>query len=84
MLYSTLEFQLLTPGDWRLFREARLEALRESPHAFMSTYAHESKWGEARWRQAFERAIWIVAHDAESVIGLAASVRDQRGLPRDT
>jgi GNAT superfamily N-acetyltransferase len=78
VLQSTLEFQLLTPGDWRLLREARLEALRESPHAFMSTYAHESTWGEAQWRRAFEGAIWIVAHDAESVIGLAASVREPK------
>lgn len=76
MLQSTLELQSLTPGDWRLLRETRLQALHESPHAFMSTYAHESEWGEAQWRRAFERATWIVAHDAVNVIGLAASVRE--------
>jgi hypothetical protein len=76
VLQSTLEFQLLTPGDRRLLQEARLEALRESPHAFMSTYAQESEWVEAQWRQALEGATWIVARDAENVIGLAASVRE--------
>lgn len=74
MLQSTLELQLLTPDDWQLLRKVRLEALRESPHAFMSTYAHESEWAEAQWRGVFDDATWIVAHEAMSLIGLARSV----------
>ena len=73
---STLDLQLLAPLDWRVLRAARLQALLDSPHAFMSSYAHESGWGEAQWRRAFDTATWIVAHDGENLIGLAASVRE--------
>jgi RimJ/RimL family protein N-acetyltransferase len=45
--------RVLTPGDWRLFREVRLESLREAAYAFGSTLddwqgANDT---EARWRQ---------------------------------
>ena len=73
---STLDLQLLAPPDWRVLRAARLQALLDSPHAFMSSYAHESGWGPARWLRAFDTATWIVAHDGENLIGLASSVRE--------
>jgi GNAT superfamily N-acetyltransferase len=73
---SVLDLQLLTPVDWRVLRAARLQALLDSPHAFTSTYAHESRWGESEWRRVFDAATWVVAHEAERVIGLARSVRE--------
>ena len=73
---STLDLQLLAPLDWRVLRAARLQALLDSPHAFMSSYAHESGWGEAQWWRVFDTATWIVAHDGKNLIGLAASVRE--------
>jgi hypothetical protein len=41
---STLELQLLGPADWWILREARLEALLESPDEFTSSYDEESEW----------------------------------------
>jgi ribosomal protein S18 acetylase RimI-like enzyme len=70
---STLDLDLLTPLDWRVLRAARLGALRESPSAFTSSYARESRWAETEWRRVFDAAIWIVAREAEVVIGLASS-----------
>jgi len=79
---STLELQLqhLAPADWRVLRAARLEALRDSPRAFTSSYARESKWGESEWQHLFDAATWVVACDAEEVIGLACAISDP-GLP---
>src|SRR5262245_46446708 len=75
-MQSTLNLQLLTPGDWPLLRDARLEALRESPHAFLSSHTREAGWTEAQWRRAFDTTTWILAHSAGTVIGLAGSVRE--------
>jgi ribosomal protein S18 acetylase RimI-like enzyme len=73
---STLEFDLLTPLDWRVLRSARLYALLDSPDAFTSSYAHESAWGELEWQRVLDAATWIVARDARNVIGLAKSASE--------
>jgi ribosomal protein S18 acetylase RimI-like enzyme len=76
---ATLELQLLTSADWRMLRVARLEALLDSPQAFTSNYAHESAWSEPDWRRAFDGSTWIIAREAENVIGLARSVGEGGG-----
>ena len=48
---SRVRLQILTVDEWRLFREMRLEALRDAPGAFSSTLADWQDAGEARWRQ---------------------------------
>jgi ribosomal protein S18 acetylase RimI-like enzyme len=73
---ATLELQLLAPDNWQVLRDTRLAALRDSPHAFMSTHAEESAWQEAQWRQAFDASTWIVAREDDQVIGLARSVSE--------
>jgi GNAT superfamily N-acetyltransferase len=73
---STLELDLLTPLDWRVLRAARLYALLDSPCAFTSSYAQELAWGELEWQRALDAATWIVAREAERVIGLAKSVSE--------
>jgi L-amino acid N-acyltransferase YncA len=50
--------------------------MRDSPHAFTSSYATESGWGELEWRRLFEAAKWIAACEAGKVIGLARSVSE--------
>jgi ribosomal protein S18 acetylase RimI-like enzyme len=71
---KSLHLELLVPVDWQMLRAARLEALRDSPYAFTSTYALESEWGEREWRRMFNAGNWIVARDTEKVIGLARSI----------
>ena len=37
-------------GDWHALRDIRLEALRDAPSAFASSYAHEAARDEEHWR----------------------------------
>jgi ribosomal protein S18 acetylase RimI-like enzyme len=76
VMESTLNLDLLTPADWRVLKAARLQALRESPHAFMSSYDRETRLSELEWRRMFHGATWIVAREADQVIGLARSVAE--------
>jgi len=41
--------------DWQALRGIRLEALRDAPAAFGSTYAREALRGEAHWRDRIAR-----------------------------
>jgi ribosomal protein S18 acetylase RimI-like enzyme len=73
---STLELDLLTPLDWRMLRAARLYALLDSPDAFTSSYADESAWDPLDWQRSLKVATWIVAREAQNVIGLAKVVSE--------
>jgi L-amino acid N-acyltransferase YncA len=73
---STLELDLLTPLDWRMLRAVRLYALLDSPDAFTSSYADESAWSQLDWQRSLHAAIWIVAREAQDVIGLAKFVSE--------
>jgi GNAT superfamily N-acetyltransferase len=42
--------RLLTPEDWRTYREIRLAMLQESPGAFGSRYADAVRFEEDTWR----------------------------------
>jgi len=46
-----VEVREVTAGDWQLMRDIRLDALREAPDAFESTYAREAAFTEADWRR---------------------------------
>lgn len=47
-----IELKMVSPEDWLLWRQLRLEALREAPHAYGSTLADWQGEGdtEQRWR----------------------------------
>ena len=38
-------------ADWQAWRDIRLQALRDAPDAFSSTYAEQNKLGEDHWRR---------------------------------
>ena len=49
-------------GDWQALRDIRLEALRDAPAAFGSTYEREVLRGEAHWRDRIARGGTFLAH----------------------
>lgn len=71
----------LNPGESELYRALRLEALKESPEAFATTYAAALERNEDSWIQQADgsaigpdRATFVVI--AERPVGLAAIYRD--------
>jgi len=51
--------------NWQALRDIRLEALRDAPTAFGSTYEREVLRGEAHWRDRIARGGTFLAFVAE-------------------
>jgi ribosomal protein S18 acetylase RimI-like enzyme len=76
MTNAVLETRLLKPSDWRLLRDTRLRALRDSPEVFISRYSRESRLSDDYWRQRLHAAAWVVARERGDVIGIAGLTDD--------
>jgi ribosomal protein S18 acetylase RimI-like enzyme len=78
------DINLLTSDEWRTLCEVRLSALSDSPHAFLSTYATESKYSESKWRTEFARGDWYVGMvrvgSADKPVSIAGITRES-GTP---
>jgi ribosomal protein S18 acetylase RimI-like enzyme len=79
-LVAMVHLRVLTTNDWPLWREVRLAALGEAPHAFKSRLADWHSGGEERWRArlAMPATYNIVALLDGRPVGMAA------GLPVDS
>jgi ribosomal protein S18 acetylase RimI-like enzyme len=72
----------VTPQNALIFKEVRLRALRDSPHAFGSTYAKESQLVDAEWveratRWNGERSILYLAMAASAACGIVGASLDE-------
>jgi ribosomal protein S18 acetylase RimI-like enzyme len=76
------DIKQLSPDEWGVLRDIRLSALRESPHAFLSTYELEKRFDEYRWRAEFTRGNWHVGIVGGSRAGLVGATREP-GAPVD-
>ncbi|WP_433199228.1 GNAT family N-acetyltransferase [Dactylosporangium sp. CS-047395] len=68
-----MEVRPLTGDEWSLKRDLRLAALRDSPHAFASTYAREVKRSEADWRTWPAGGAFFAAFRDAVPLGIAGS-----------
>ena len=59
----------LGPEDWQLYRRVRLDALKEAPYAFGSTYDRELQLDEAAWRRRASDRVRFVADVDGAVAG---------------
>jgi GNAT superfamily N-acetyltransferase len=73
-----------TMADWPVLRDIRLQALRDAPHAFSSTYAGESAFDESVWHQRATRDGSFIAFipevSASGAAGLAGGLQEAPGV----
>jgi GNAT superfamily N-acetyltransferase len=55
-----------TMEEWQVLRDIRLDALRDAPNAFGSTYAEQAASAEADWRRRISRGGTFFAYAAEA------------------
>jgi ribosomal protein S18 acetylase RimI-like enzyme len=68
--------RIVTPDDWREWRDLRLEALREAPQAFSATLADWENAPEERWRQRLRGTHDLIADLDDRPAGMVT------GFPR--
>ncbi len=71
-----MDVEALAADDWEILRDVRLRALKDSPAAYISTYEEVAGWTEAKWRDRFATAVWVVLRSEQRIIGVASSLRD--------
>ncbi|MEV6241324.1 GNAT family N-acetyltransferase [Lentzea sp. NPDC051838] len=74
-----MQIHQVTPDDWELWRDVRLEALASDPDGFGSTLAREQAYTEDDWRDSVERGLKLVALTPEPV-GLVGAASQPTGL----
>lgn len=75
----------ITPALTETFRQVRLSALQESPAAFGSTYAEESKLSNGEWQRRAEqcsgdKSVGYIAADGAQPCGIVACFIDSDAL----
>lgn len=70
--------RVLSEADWQVYRDLRLEALRESPDSFVASYDEESQYDEQLWREQLRRARRLLAERNGEAVGMVGlGIRDQ-------
>ena len=71
-------------ADWQAWRGIRLQALRDAPDAFGSTYADQVLLGEAHWRQRVTGGglflAWLPEVSASEPTGMAGGYQETPGV----
>ncbi|XAS74899.1 GNAT family N-acetyltransferase [Dermatophilaceae bacterium Sec6.4] len=62
--------RLLHHTEWRLYRETRLAALRDAPHAFLARYEEERSYEDSMWRLPMIRARRFIAERGDDAVGM--------------
>lgn len=73
---SEITVRALTEDEWETYRSLRLEALQESPDAFVADHAAESAEPEDFWRARMSRSDRLVAEadgDRVGVVSIGAA-----------
>ena len=72
-----------TAEEWRVMRRIRLEALRDAPDAFGSTYAEEAASDEAAWQRSMSSGVTFFAYlskiNGTDPVGLVAAFQEKPG-----
>lgn len=69
---SEITVRPLGEDDWQQYRSVRLEALRESPEAFVASIAEEEAYDEALWRERMNRSERLIAEIDGRAVGVVS------------
>jgi ribosomal protein S18 acetylase RimI-like enzyme len=78
------QIRRMRANEWRELRRLRLEALRDTPLAFGSTYEREAAFDDAEWQRwigeaaAGEAELGVVAADGQRWVAMARGSRSFR------
>lgn len=72
----------MVTADWQTLRDIRLEALRDAPYAFGSTYDDQARFSEADWRRRIARGGAFLAYLPELTepAGLIGCYQEEPGV----
>ena len=76
---SLMHITTLSKNEWKQFRDIRLEALKNDPLAFGSTYKEGLQKTDEEWQLPLtkETSHLLFAKDGDEVIGMIASYQDE-------
>src|SRR5580692_9834070 len=69
---STLTIRLCGLDDWEGLRAIRLEALKDTPDAYGSTYEESARWSDAQWKNAASTRLYYLADRDGRVVGMVS------------
>lgn len=69
---STLSLRLCALDDWEDLRTIRLEALKDTPEAYGSTYEESVRWSDRQWRNAATTRLYYLAYRDGRVVGMVS------------
>jgi GNAT superfamily N-acetyltransferase len=69
---STLTIRLCGAKDWEDLRAIRLEALKDTPEAYGSTYEESVRWSNAQWKSAASNRLYYFAERDGQVVGMVS------------
>lgn len=80
---ENIEIVELKPQDWQLYRDLRLRALNEEPHAYGSTYADNVTHSDDFWKERLNdassgKAQWLVFAKLDGkIVGMAGAFAEK-------
>lgn len=73
---TDITVRTLTADDWATYRDARLDALKESPEAFVAQFDTEVDFPESEWRERMRRSQRLLAEGSEGANVGIVSIRE--------
>ncbi len=75
---TSVVIRRVAPNEWKLYRQLRLDALRDSPDAFASTFDRERAFTRWTWKVRLQSAVTVIAYLDGRPVATATLIGDRR------